>query len=85
MIEVQYKCQCLDEERSVWIKNRHKNESAESVIDRAARAVSDDHSSVRPYCRAPHVEYCKIPVSASGLIAASCVDIEALVKKEPKP
>lgn len=85
MIEVQYKCRCMSEERSVWIKHRRHNEDAASVMDRAARAITDDHRTVKPLCNERKVEYVKIPVSPSGIIAASADDIDALVKKEPKP
>lgn len=67
MIEIHYKCHCLKQEATVWVKPRGDTEDIRLFMDRAARAISEDHRGRSPLCQSATMEYAKIPASDSGV------------------
>lgn len=70
MIEVRYKCLCMDAERSVSVRPRTVLEDVVDWVDGVMRqAIAQDHRLHSPRCLSTTSEYVKImvPENAPGI------------------
>lgn len=62
MIEVRYKCSCLQDERKVMVKERTSGQNVVEWVEEVALvAISCNHAELSPLCVSTRMEYIKIP------------------------
>lgn len=61
MITLRYKCKCMQDEGSLSMEQRGKEEDVLVFMDRVREAVGTDHRSRNPMCVEWKVEYVKVP------------------------
>ena len=62
MIDVIYKCRCMNREVGVYVRDREPFEEIDSYISGPIRqAISDDHYKRAPRCEALITEYVGLP------------------------
>lgn len=58
-----YKCRCMAEEATVFVRDRRDDEDAAHWVERVAgSAVAEHHRNGSPACRSGVTEYLKIPI-----------------------
>lgn len=62
MIEVRYKCRCLENEVSVRVRYRETHEDISDWMETVQQSIGSDHHKRSPMCRATAMEYAKIPI-----------------------
>lgn len=61
MINIQYKCHCMQTEREVTVRERLPNEDIRNWMEYVGIMISGDHQTVSPLCMRTTMEYAKIP------------------------
>ena len=68
MIEVKYKCRCMKDEAGVFVVPRDPNRDVVQWIDGPVMAaITYDHTTRSPFCRAEKLDYLKLPLDEQGL------------------
>ena len=63
MIEVRYRCRCMDAEVGVSVRSRTSAEDVVFWVEQVVgHAIARDHRARSPACRHEKMEYAKIPV-----------------------
>lgn len=61
MINIQYKCYCMQVEREITVRERLPNEDVRRWVEYMGTMISGDHQTVSPLCMQTTMEYAKIP------------------------
>lgn len=64
MIELAYKCSCMQDEQQFFVRERNDDEDIVDYMETVVRpALGIHHTKVSPLCQSPTVEYLKLPIS----------------------
>lgn len=61
MLEIFYKCTCMDAEAALSVPCRRPDEDIRDWIAKVQGAIGTHHWTAHPDCRATTMEYAKIP------------------------
>jgi hypothetical protein len=67
MIEVRYKCACMEREGVTVLRERRPDEDIGDFMHRVQEAITSDHHMRSMLCQAVTMEYAKLPAPDSGV------------------
>lgn len=67
MIEVRYKCACMEREGVTVVKERRPDEDVMDFMRRVQEAITSDHRMRSMLCQSVTMEYAKLPAPDSGI------------------
>lgn len=66
-LELLYKCRCMTEEKSLYMRERKPDEDIINYMEDVQRKVGAEHKKLSPLCRATALEYLKLPVEGERI------------------